>query len=217
MGGVPGLALIRYFPGGPPGPPPPAGGTGERSGPAGGLLVDRDGVLNRRVVGGYVLEPSGLEPLDGLLPALRAATDAGVAIAVVSNQGAVSRGMLSAGRLQEVNDRLLRHLAARHVRVAAVYACPHHPAAPRVEDRVCACRKPQPGLLLAAAADLGLDLGRSVMVGDQESDRAAARAAGVPERNIWTVDAASMGPAQSARLADEVTAVLLPGRSRPSR
>jgi D-glycero-D-manno-heptose 1,7-bisphosphate phosphatase len=184
----------------------------------GGLFVDRDGVLNRRVVGGYVLEPSQLELLDGVVPVLARAGALGVPIAVVTNQGCLSRGLLSESGLQAIHDRLMDHLASKGVTVSGVYVCPHHPSALVAAERVCSCRKPQPGLLLSAARELGLDLARSVMIGDQDSDRTAAEAAGIPPGRVWVVDPSGMTGEEERELEAEVIEALAPrlsGRAAP--
>ena len=75
---------------------------------------------------------------------------------------------------------MLERLDAEGIHIDGVYHCPHHPRAVRVDlRRNCSCRKPAPGMLLQAASDLGLDLARSVLVGDKSSDVEAGRAAGV--------------------------------------
>jgi D-glycero-D-manno-heptose 1,7-bisphosphate phosphatase len=175
-----------------------------------GLLVDRDGVLNRRVEGGYVLEPSQLVFLDGIIPLLARATALGVPVAIVTNQGCVSRGLLSPAGLRVIHDRLLGHLSSMGVTVSGVYVCPHHPSALVAADRLCDCRKPEPGLLLSAARELGLDLARSVMIGDQDSDRAAAEAAGIPPGRVWVVDPSGMSGEEAGRLASAVIEALVP-------
>ena len=160
------------------------------------LFVDRDGVLNRRVVGGYVTVVEDLEPLDEALPALHVGQDAGAAIVIVSNQGAIGRRMLSEATLQEIHARLLAHLGEHGITVDGIYVCPHHPEAVAESDRACSCRKPLPGLLVQAAADLSLDLASSVMIGDQPSDRQAAQAAGI-EEGYFAIDDVDL--AQSVR------------------
>jgi D-glycero-D-manno-heptose 1,7-bisphosphate phosphatase len=190
--------------------------AGAVSGPAGavggvaGLLVDRDGVLNRRVEGSYVLEPSQLELLEGIIPLLARATALDVPVAIVTNQGCVSQGRLSPAGLEAIHHDLLGHLASKGVRVAGVYVCPHHPSALVAADRRCGCRKPEPGLLLSAARELGLDLARSVMIGDQDSDRAAAEAAGIPPGRVWVVDPSGMSGEEAGRLASAVIEALVP-------
>lgn len=175
-----------------------------------GLFVDRDGVLNRRIVDGYVLSPSELVPLDGVVPALRRASEVKVPIVIVSNQGALSRRMLSEPDLVAIHRKLLDHLSAQGVTVHAIYVCPHHPDAVDPDDRQCECRKPGPGLILAAADDLGVDVTRSVFIGDQESDRQAAAAAGIPEHHFWLVAPEAMTAGDEARLAGAVEEALDP-------
>lgn len=178
------------------------------------LFLDRDGVLNRHIVDGYVLRPSQLELLDSTLPLLRRAREVHVPVVVVSNQGCVSRGLLSRGQLDAIHAQLLQILRGHGLTLDAIYVCPHHPAAVEPADRLCSCRKPAPGLFLAAAQELNIDLSRSVFVGDQESDRQAALAGGIPVERIWIVDAQRMNAEEAEELAAAVSAELAPGGSR---
>jgi D-glycero-D-manno-heptose 1,7-bisphosphate phosphatase len=153
------------------------------------LFCDRDGVLNRRVPGGYVTAPVQVEVLGIALPALRAATHLGMTVVMVTNQGAIGRRLATSEEVLLVNATLLTQLSSVGIRIDAVYVCPHHPDAADVSDRDCRCRKPAPGLFLAAADDLGIDLARSVAIGDQPSDREAAISAGIPaERMVLVAD-----------------------------
>ncbi|HET9733617.1 MAG TPA: HAD-IIIA family hydrolase [Acidimicrobiales bacterium] len=170
--------------------------------------MDRDGVLNRRQEHGYVLHPSQLVPLDAIVPTLVQAWSHGSPVVVVSNQGCLSRRYLDSKTLEAIHQKLLDHLAGHHVQVTAIYVCPHHPAATEPADRRCGCRKPEPGLLVAAAADLAIDLSRSVFLGDQDTDRRAAEAAGIPSSHVWLVAPEVMTPDDSKRLADDVMAAL---------
>ena len=190
-------------------------GTPSTAGPEAALFVDRDGVLNRRVVDGYVLSPAELDVLDQAVPSLRRATELKVPIVMVSNQGCISRQMLSEPDLVAIHRKLLDHLSAEGVRILAIYVCPHHPDAPDPADRTCGCRKPRPGLVVAAAEDLRLDVARSVFIGDQDTDRQAAVEAGIPDDRFWRFDAAGMTVEDGVRLADAVEAAF--GRHRGSR
>lgn len=136
------------------------------------VFVDRDGTLIEEV--GYVNHPSRVRLLPGAAEAVRDLRLAGRAVVVVTNQAGIGRGYLSHDLVAAANAELVRHLAAAGTEVDAIYVCPHHP------DDGCDCRKPAPGLLVRAAAELELDLGRSVMVGDKPSDLEAGAAAGVP-------------------------------------
>ena len=141
------------------------------------VLLDRDGVLVEDV--GYISSAADLRVLPGVPEALRALAGAGFALAVVSNQSGVARGVLSEAQLQAIHQELGARLAQLGAPALAWFYCPHHPeaGAPPYRRR-CDCRKPAPGLLFRAREALGLDLERSWVVGDQASDAEAARAAG---------------------------------------
>ncbi|MCI0520927.1 MAG: HAD family hydrolase [Chloroflexi bacterium] len=136
------------------------------------LFLDRDGVIieNRK---DYVRAWEQVEILPGSLEALASAARSAYKIVIVTNQSAVGRGILSPETAAEINQRLLAVIRQAGGRIDGVYMCPHAPEA------ACACRKPQPGLLLQAAAELDLDLSRSIMIGDAWSDLLAGQAAGV--------------------------------------
>jgi D-glycero-D-manno-heptose 1,7-bisphosphate phosphatase len=135
------------------------------------VFLDRDGVLNRAYVrGGKPHPPASAEALE-ILPdvaaGLRALRACGFPRVVVTNQPDVARGVTSRGEVERIHERLLRELE-----LDAVYACFHDDTAG------CGCRKPRPGLLLRAAADLELDLSASYLIGDRRSDIEAGRSAG---------------------------------------
>ncbi len=150
------------------------------------LFLDRDGVINRRVVNGYVTDPASLEVLDVALEATRRAFDLGALLVVVSNQGCIAQGLATPGQVISVHAALLDQLHARSIDLDAIYWCPHHPSTTDGTS-LCGCRKPEPGMLTLAASELGIDLRRSVMVGDQPSDAGAAAAAGIPSATRVTV------------------------------
>ena len=135
------------------------------------VFLDRDGVINRRRLN-HVRSWGEFEFLPGTLVGLAALRLLGARVVVVTNQGAVGRGLLSVTRLEGIHDEMRRAVQATGGAIEAIYACLHHP------DAGCGCRKPAIGLLLAAARDLGIDLEGSIMVGDSVSDVEAARAAG---------------------------------------
>jgi D-glycero-D-manno-heptose 1,7-bisphosphate phosphatase len=133
------------------------------------VLLDRDGTINRKPpAGAYVTAPDGLELLPGAAAAIRRLNDAGIAVAVVTNQRGVARGELDEPRLRAIHAALRERLAAAGAHVDAIYHCPH-------ERGTCGCRKPEPGLLAAAAADFGVPPSATVMIGDAESDVEAGR------------------------------------------
>jgi len=139
--------------------------------------MDRDGCLTEEV--GYVNHPSRIRLLPRTAAAVRRLNQAGVAAVMVTNQAGVARGYFPEEILHEANARLRRDLEAADARLDGVYVCMHHPREGKPPYRAdCDCRKPRPGLLTRAAAELGLDLAASVMVGDKFSDVAAGHAAG---------------------------------------
>lgn len=112
---------------------------------------------------------------------MRLANDRGYAVVVVTNQSGVARGFYTLEDVDRLHDWMRGELEAAGARVDAIYTAPHHPDAR--EDRWRhpdhPDRKPNPGMLLRAIVDLGLDRARSVLIGDKVSDLEAARRAGV--------------------------------------
>jgi len=162
------------------------------------VFLDRDGTLNREVEGALA-SVAQLELLPGAAEAAARLAAAGFALVVVSNQSAVARGWCSLDDVRRVNAELRARLAAAGAPLAGVYVCPHHPehGAPPYR-RACPCRKPQAGLLRRAARELGLDLGRSWIVGDALRDLAAGRALGVRALLVET----GKGAREATRLAE---------------
>jgi len=172
--------------------------------PTGGrraVLLDRDGVINTEV--NYLWRPEDFAFVPDTPQALAALQAAGWALVVVTNQSGIARGHYSEADYQRLTAHLRTLLAGHGVTLDAVLHCPHLPDASVAAYRQdCGCRKPAPGMLLAAAEQLGLDLARSVLVGDKASDLAAGRAAGVG-RLVLVESGHAPDPAAHA-LADEV-------------
>ncbi len=143
-----------------------------------GLLLDRDGVLVREV--NYLHRRQDVEIAPGAAALLRWAAQAGLPVAVVTNQAGIARGMFGWDEFLAVQDEIAARLAAEGVGVDLTIACPFHPEhSPGWGLAHARWRKPGPGMLQQAGDILNLDLGRSWMVGDNESDIAAAKAAGL--------------------------------------
>ena len=144
------------------------------------VLLDRDGVLNALVwyADSEAREsprfPKDLYVFASVPAALRRLRDAGWLLLVVSNQPNIAKGKSTQQELDAVHAELLAQLASHGAQLDGAYYCFHHPdfKAP------CTCRKPQPGLLLQAAAEHDLDLAQCWMVGDTDTDIAAGLAAG---------------------------------------
>jgi D-glycero-D-manno-heptose 1,7-bisphosphate phosphatase len=138
------------------------------------VLLDRDGVINRRIRRGYVTSWNQFVFLPGVLEGIRRLTVAGYSIIVVSNQAGVGKGLLGPASLDEITRRFVRKVRLHGGQIRAVYYCVH-----RKEDR-CKCRKPRPGLLLRAQAEHRFKLSETYLIGDSPSDLLAARQAGCP-------------------------------------
>jgi histidinol-phosphate phosphatase family protein len=148
------------------------------------VLLDRDGTLVLDVP--YNGDPRLVRPVPGSRAALDRLRAAGLSIAVVSNQSAIARGLVTAEQVGAVNSRIEDLLGP----VGPWVVCPHAP-----EDG-CACRKPAPGLVVEAARRLGVDPSSCVVIGDTEGDLKAAQAAGA--RAILVPNAATR-PEEIAR------------------
>jgi D-glycero-D-manno-heptose 1,7-bisphosphate phosphatase len=143
--------------------------------------MDRDGTVSHEV--GYVNHLSRFRPYPWTVEAIRLLNRAGLAAVVVTNQAGVARGYFPESLIHEVHTSLRASVEAGDARLDGIYFCPHHPTVgepPYRQD--CDCRKPRPGLLKRAQAELGLDLERSWVVGDRHGDlelawRVGARAA----------------------------------------
>jgi D-glycero-D-manno-heptose 1,7-bisphosphate phosphatase len=150
-------------------------------------FLDRDGVIN--LDHGYVARREEFEWVPGVREGAAQLHRAGFALVVITNQSGIGRGLYTEADFLRLTDWMSGEFAAAGAPLAGVYFCPHHPIDAVGEFRkVCGCRKPAPGMLLKAAAELSLDMGRSVVFGDKASDLQAAEAAGVPERVLLSTD-----------------------------
>jgi D-glycero-D-manno-heptose 1,7-bisphosphate phosphatase len=155
------------------------------------VFLDRDGTINvRPPEHDYVRDARDFRLLPGAVEGMVTLARAGYPLVVVSNQRGVSRGLVERETLTAIEAHVQRALAPYGVAVESFRYCVHD------IDEGCDCRKPRPGMLHSAARDLGLDLGRSWMIGDSESDIEAGRAAGC--RTILLTDGAD-GEGTTAR------------------
>jgi D-glycero-D-manno-heptose 1,7-bisphosphate phosphatase len=145
------------------------------------VLLDRDGTINRKAPEGeYVTRPEALELLPGAASAIRALNDAAIPVAVVTNQRGVALGRFNEADLEAVHQALQARLGeAAGAHVDAIFHCPH-------ERATCTCRKPEPGLLAAAAQAFGVEPSSTVMIGDADSDIEAGRRFGARTIQLTT-------------------------------
>src|SRR3954447_7656759 len=136
------------------------------------VFLDRDGTIN--VERNYLHRPDEMVLIPGVPGAIGRLNRAGYRVVVVTNQAGIARGLYTAADMRAVHARLAELLAEAGAHVDAFMFCPHHPDF----TGPCDCRKPAPGMLLAAASAYDLDLQRSWIVGDAAGDIGAGQAAG---------------------------------------
>lgn len=142
------------------------------------LFLDRDGVVNEDLV--HVHRKEDFRFIDGVFDLAGAARARGHAVVIVTNQAGIGRGLYTEAQFHALMDWVRGEFAARDAAIDAIYHCPFHPVhGIGPYRRESEDRKPAPGMILRAARDLGLDLGRSLLVGDRLSDMQAAAAAGI--------------------------------------
>ena len=141
------------------------------------VFLDRDGTLN--VDAGYLDCKERLILFPWSVESVRLLRRAGYAVVVVTNQSGVARGMIEESFVEEVHQIIQSRLVDIGEKLDGHYYCPHEPSASVEAFRVdCDCRKPKPGLVTRAARDLGLDVERSIVVGDKWSDIGLAKQTG---------------------------------------
>lgn len=142
------------------------------------LFLDRDGVIN--IDTGYVYKISQFKFQEGIFDLCKLALDRGYLIIIVTNQAGIGRGLYSQSDFFALTNWMLDEFSCKGVDIANVYYCPYHPfAGIGLYKRSSYDRKPNPGMIISAAIDFGLDLKASIMIGDKESDVIAAHSAGI--------------------------------------
>jgi D-glycero-D-manno-heptose 1,7-bisphosphate phosphatase len=176
------------------------------------LFLDRDGTIN--VDTGYPDDPAEVLLRDGIAPAIQAANQRGLPVIVVTNQSGIARGYFGWAAFAAVNRRVLDLLSEKDAAVDLVLACAYHEAGSgplSIADHPM--RKPNPGMLIEAGRRLGLNLERSLIVGDKPADMEAGRRAGLMRG--WLVDgeasmmgALAVSPLRDARDLDGLLAAI---------
>ena len=173
-----------------------------------GVFLDRDGTLLEEA--GYLDRLERLVFFPYAIDAVRLLNRAGFPVVVVTNQAGIARGIFKESFVAAAHQHISDRLAAAGARVDAFYYCPHHPEAVVEEFRqVCDCRKPQPGMLTRAAADLDLALDRSFVVGDRWHDLEAGQRVGARTLLVRTgygrtEEAAPKAQVQPSAIVDNV-------------
>lgn len=138
------------------------------------LFLDRDGVINVRLVNDYVKSPDEFSFTDGTLQALQILSGLFGRIIIVTNQRGIARGLMTENDLTSVHSVMTKDISLAGGRIDAIYHCPHD------TSEGCLCRKPAIGMALRAKEDFPeIDFARSIMVGDSRSDMAFGENAGM--------------------------------------
>jgi D-glycero-D-manno-heptose 1,7-bisphosphate phosphatase len=167
------------------------------------IFFDRDGVLIAD--SGYVHRPDQVAWQPGAFAAVRRFKDLGWLVFVVTNQSGIGRGFYDETDLRDLHRWMAAEMVRHGAHIDAFTYCPHHPEASLARyRRVCRCRKPAPGMIEALLAAWPVDRARSLLIGDRETDMAAARAAGVKAHHF-----------SGGNLAEFVEAILSPGCKDP--
>jgi D-glycero-D-manno-heptose 1,7-bisphosphate phosphatase len=162
------------------------------------LFLDRDGVINHEI--GYLHRAEDVTFVEGIFSLCRTAMSLGYRIIVVTNQAGIARGYYSVAQFDGLTDWMRAQFRKEKVELDAVYFCPYHPEHGLGEYRRDHIdRKPSPGMLLRGAAEFGIDLAQSVMIGDRCSDIGAANNAGL--RQAFLIAGTEEAPCEGAYLA----------------
>ncbi len=137
------------------------------------LFLDRDGVINFDK--GYVYKIDDFEFIHGIFKVCRHYMSLGFVIVVVTNQAGIARKYYTELDFHKLDLWMVSQFQKHNVDILQTYFCPHHPNF----TGMCKCRKPEPGMILTAAKELNIDLSRSVLIGDKNSDIEAGIRAGI--------------------------------------
>lgn len=137
------------------------------------LLLDRDGVVNKKITNGYVTQLSEIEYIEETFEFIASLNSDNLKISVITNQQCVAKGLITIQQLNLIHDRISQEFIARNLPAPVFWVCPHL-------DGTCECRKPSSKLVYRALESLGSESVNAVlMIGDSESDVMAAYGAGV--------------------------------------
>lgn len=176
-------------------------------------IIDTQGATRASARPGDLWMPDLVRLMPGVGPALRGLAEAGFKLVLFTSQGGVARGGYGLREVEAVNDRMRALLRAEGVRLDGVYYCPYHPTGSVAPWNVeHSWRKPAPGMITAAASELGLDVGASWAIGDKPRDVEAAIAGGVPKERAVLIR--TSGEAGTMDDVPAVARVILAARAR---
>ena len=143
------------------------------------LFLDRDGVIN--VEKEYLYKKEDFKFIEGIFELCRHYQDLGYLIFIVTNQSGIARQFYSEEDFSKLTQWMFKEFEKEGIHITKVYHCPHHPDI----SGACACRKPNPGMLREAAEEFGVDLKKSIMIGDKERDIEAGLNGGLRETYLF--------------------------------
>ncbi|WP_448550116.1 D-glycero-beta-D-manno-heptose 1,7-bisphosphate 7-phosphatase [Thalassotalea fusca] len=145
------------------------------------LFLDRDGIIN--VDHGYVYQQENFEFVEGIFELCTKAKANGFLIIIVTNQSGIGRGKYTENDFEKLCKWMTLEFQSRNIAIDDIFYCPHHPTSAKGEYlQSCYCRKPEPGMIIAAQKKHKIDVSQSIFIGDKKSDMLAANSAGVKHR-----------------------------------
>ena len=164
-----------------------------------GLILDRDGVINHDT--GFLHRIEECRFMPGIFETVAAFRDRGYRLAIATNQSGIGRGLYGPAEFRRLMGWMLARFREHGLIIDAVYHAPQHP------DAATPWRKPGPGMLLQAIADLGLDPAASWAIGDKSRDIEAAVAAGIGHRVLLDPAAGAVRPAETHWVVPSLAAI----------
>jgi len=135
------------------------------------VFLDRDGIINVERKD-YVKTIEEFILIDGIFDTMKLINSKGYLVIVITNQSAINRKIITEDKLSEIHNHLIKEAKKENAKIDGIYFCPHKP------DENCECRKPKAGMILKAAKEFQIDLKKSIMFGDSDTDIEAANHAG---------------------------------------
>jgi D-glycero-D-manno-heptose 1,7-bisphosphate phosphatase len=135
------------------------------------IFLDRDGVINEEV--NYLYKINDFQFIEGIFDVCEYYLKLGYKIIVITNQSGISRGYYTINDYQKLTNWMMRQFKNRGISILDTFHCPHLP------ESNCNCRKPKPGMFIAAKNKHNIDMANSWMIGDKETDSEAASSAGI--------------------------------------
>jgi D-glycero-D-manno-heptose 1,7-bisphosphate phosphatase len=137
------------------------------------LFLDRDGVVNKEK--NYLYKIEDFEFIDGVFETCKYFQDKGYLIIIITNQAGIARGKYTEKDFEKLTMWMIEEFKKENINISKVYHCPHHPDF----TGECECRKPKPGMIIEAKKEFDIDLDKSILVGDKNSDIEAGLNAGI--------------------------------------